>query len=199
MWLVYFILGGVLRVWFGADDLPKILQNRGLQTVCMILTFMTIYVVDCNNWVNWVSALIVSCWLQFQFFSRSHGEIADCGRHTNITEEDIRRYNDRWYHIPCDYLFDKVLKKKKYGFLYDFFYLTMRYTCPMLPMMILDWRYILVGLSIAPIYAFGQTLEEREPWVFANKKWWWRRAWSFSEICAGAIVYSSCYLLRYGL
>lgn len=188
--VLFFILGGFARVWFGADDLPKFWQNRGVQTAFMMLLFVACFYGD-YSWQGWCVVVAVVCWLQFQFWSRGHGEVADCGRHTDITEKDIKRYNERWYHYPCDY----YLPNHKYGFLYDFFYLTCRYFFPMLPMMIFDWRYILVGLSIAPIYAFSVTLEEREPWVFENKKWWWRRGWSLAEILSGGVVYSSCYLL----
>lgn len=69
----------------------------------------------------------------------------------------------------------------------------------MLPMMIFDWRYILVGLSIAPIYAFSVTLEERESWIFENKKWYWRRGWSLAELLSGGVVYASCYVLGLNL
>lgn len=190
MTLLICFLGALARVWYGADDLPKFWQNRGVQTVFMMLLFVACFYGD-YSWQGWCVVVAVVCWLQFQFWSRGHGEVADCGRHTNITEKDIERYNERWYHYPCDYL----LPNHKYGFMYDFFYLTCRYFCPMIPMMIFDWRYILVGISIAPIYAFSATLEEREPWLFENKKWWWRRGWSLAEILSGGVVYSSCYLL----
>lgn len=185
------ILGALARLWFGSDLDNKILSNRGLQTAFMLLLFLICFVEFPLNWVDVVVAVAASCWLQFEFWSRGHGEIADCGRHTDITEEDIKRYNERWYRIPCDYL----LKNHKYGFLYDFLYLSMRYTCPMIPMAFFDWRYILVGLSIAPIYAFSMALEERESWVFKKKTWWWRRGWSLAEMLAGAVVFSSCYWL----
>lgn len=192
MFAIYTLLGAFLRRWYGGlfpDDKYKILGNRGLQTACMLLTFLSIYVTDVKSWQNWLVAIVVSCWLQFQFWSRGHGEPADCGRHQNITEEDIKRYNERWYHIPCDFL----LKDHKYGFLYDFIYLNLRYACPMIPMIYFDWRYILVGLSVAPIYAFCMTLQERESWIF--KYSWMARGWSLAEIICGGVVFGCCYLL----
>lgn len=33
--------------------------------------------------------------------------------------------------------------------------MTLRYTCPMIPLMFLDWRYFLVGNAAAPIYLFA--------------------------------------------
>lgn len=190
MTIVFFILGALARVWYGADGLPKLLQNRGLQTVYMMLLFIACFY-DNYSWQGWCVVVAVVCWLQFQFWSRGHGCCFDVGRDVNPTADTIDRYDDRWYHKVCD----KLLPNHKYGFLYDFFYLTLRYTCPMLLMTIFDWRYILVGFSIAPIYAFSITLGEREPWIFNENKWYWRRAWSLAEILSGGVVYASCYLL----
>ena len=191
MMIVYFILGALARVWYGADGLPKFWQNRGVQTIFMIALFLSIYVQDYTSWISWTVAIIISCWLQFQYWSRGHGCCFDVGRDVNPTADTIDRYDDRWYHKVCD----KLLPNHKYGFLYDFFYLMLRYSCPMIPMMIFDWRYILVGLSIAPIYAFCVTLQEREPWIFDESKWYWRRGWSLAELCAGSVTYAGCYLL----
>lgn len=198
MIVVFACLGAFLRLWFGSDLDNKILSNRGLQTVCMILLFFAcFYDTSFTTWEKWLVVTVVVCWLQFQFWSRGHGCCFDLGRGGRPDAATLIRYNERWYHIPCDFLFEKVFNQpfKKYGFLYDFFYLTLRYTCPMLPMMIFDWHYILVGLSIAPVYAFCVTLQERENWIFDQNKWWWRRGWSLAEILSGAIVYESCYVL----
>ena len=148
MILLMFFLGALARVWYGADGLPKLLQNRGLQTVYMMLLFIAC-LYDDYSWQGWCVVVAVVCWLQFQFWSRGHGCCFDVGRDVNPTADTIDRYDDRWYHKVCD----KLLPNHKYGFLYDFFYLMLRYTCPMIPMMIFDWRYILVGLSISPIHA----------------------------------------------
>ena len=190
MTILMFFLGALARVWYGADGLPKLLQNRGLQTIYMMLLFVACFY-DNYSWQGWCVVVAVVCWLQFQFWSRGHGCCFDVGRDVNPTADTIDRYDDRWYDKVCS----KLLPNHKYGFLYDFFYLTLRYTCPMIPMMIFDWRYILVGLSIAPIYAFSITLGERESWIFEKQKWYWRRAWSLAEILSGGVVYSSCYLL----
>lgn len=196
--LIYFILGAFARLWFGSDLNSKLWSNRGLQTAFMLALFCSIFITNWENPYSIALGIAVSCWLQFQFFSRGHGCCFDVGRGGKPDAATLIRYNERWYHIPCDFLFEKVFKKPtyKYGFLYDFFYLTLRYTCPMIPMMIFDWRYILVGLSIAPIYAFSISLEEREPWVFSADKWYWRRGWSLAEILSGGITFAGCYLLR---
>lgn len=207
---IYFIQGAFARLWFGSDLESKIWSNRGLQTAYMILLFLSIYIVFPLEWFNVVLALIQTLWLQFQFWSRGHGAPADIGRDKKPSADTIRRYNERWYHIPCDWLFDKVFKhpEAKYGFIYDFIYMGMRYTCPMLVLALFrygfsklglceaEWRYILIGLSVAPIYSFCQTLQEYEPWVFDENKWYWRRGWSLAEILSGGVVYSCCYLLE---
>lgn len=195
MTILIALLGALARVWYGADDLPKLWQNRGLQTAFMMLLFVVCFADKDLSWFGWCMVVVATCWMQFQYWSRGHGAPADIGRDKKPSEDTIRRYNERWYHIPCDWLFDKIKPEAKYGFLYDFIYMTLRYTCPMLPMMIFDWRFILVGLSIAPIYAFCQTLQEREPWVFEKKTWYWRRGWSLAEILSGFVTYGSCYLL----
>ena len=191
MVVLYFLLGALARVWYGADDLPKFWQNRGVQTVFMMGLFLSIYINLPFNWLNFIMAIIVTCWIQFQYWSRGHGICIDVGDSTVVSENDITRYNDRWYAKVCD----KLLPNHKYGYLYDYLYLTMRYACPMIPMMIFDWRYILIGLSIAPIYVISNELAERESWVFENKKWYWRRGWSLAEILSGGVTYAGCYLL----
>lgn len=193
--IFYFIAGAFGRVWFGSNLESKVWSNRGLQTAFMLALLLSIFVCDYTDWRAWLVGAIISAWLQFQFWSRGHGACVDIGRDTIPSQDTIERYNERWYHIPCDWLFDKIKPEAKYGFLYDFIYTTLRYTCPMILMAFIDWRYLLIGLSIAPVYAFCQTLQEREPWVFEKQYWWWRRGWSLAEIISGGIVFSGCYLL----
>ena len=130
MTIFYFLIGAFLRRWYGGClEAYKILRSRGVQTVCMLAVFMSIYLFDWSSWQNWLGAAIVSGWLQFQFWSRGHGACFDIGRGTP-SEETIRRYNERWYHYPVDWLFDKAFKVpgSKYGFMYDFVYMGLRYT-----------------------------------------------------------------------
>lgn len=198
MWIIYFIIGGFLRRAFGGlftDLNVKFLTNRGLQTVFMIALFMSIYVTNPQSWQNWIAAAVVSCWLQFQFWSRGHGCVLDSGREDS---PDVSRYNERWYHYPCDWIFNKLgVSDYRYGFLYDFIYMSLRYTCPMIPMMIFDWRYILIGLSVAPVYAFCWTLWEKEPWL-RFKQSWLDLPTKWAEIIVGGMFFSGCYLLKWG-
>ena len=147
MVIFYFVLGAFLRRWYGGlfdDKQYPVLGNRGLQSVCMVLAFMSIYLTNPESWQNWINSLIISLWLQFQFWSRGHGCCFDIGRGT---EPDISRYNERWYHYPIDFLFDKILRQPqaKYGFLYDFLYMFMRYICPILVMIIFVIIFIILG------------------------------------------------------
>ncbi len=197
--MIYFILGAFARRWYGGlfTDLNiKFLTSRGLQSVFMIGLFMSIYVTNPQSWQNWVIAAVVSSWLQFQFWSRGHGCCFDIGRGTS---PDVSRYNERWYHYPCDWIFKKLgVSDYRYGFLYDLMYMSLRYACPMIPMMIFDWRYILIGLSVAPVYAFCWTLWEKEPWARFNQKWL-DNPTKWAEIIVGGVVFYGCYLLRWGL
>lgn len=200
MWFIRFIQGAIARVWFGADGLPKFFQNRLVQTIYMLALFVLCFYRLNLTWIGWAVVIVVSLWLQFQFWSRGHGPAIDTGDDEKPSEDTIRRYNDRWYGKVCNWLFDKVFKKpeRKYGFLYDFCWLSLRYTCPMLLMVLLSGTYALVGISIPFIYVFCNTLQKEEPWVFNCDKWYWRRSWSLAEILSGGIVYSSCYLIGLG-
>ena len=74
--ILYGLLGGFLRRWFGGVlNHKKILGSRGFQTSIMLLTFLSIYIPygDFLNYKKWILAIIISCWLQFQFWSRGHG------------------------------------------------------------------------------------------------------------------------------
>ena len=189
--MIYFILGAFARRWYGGmfpDDKYKILGNRALQTAFMLALFMAIYVKQPNDVLSWVIAAVISCWLQFQFWSSGHGCCFDLGRGGYPTPETIKRYNERWYHIPCDWLAKKGYFPY-YGEKYDFYYMTLRYACPMIPMMFFDWRYILIGLSIAPVYEFC--------WTFKLKlnKSRLNSPTKIAELICGGIVYSGCYIL----
>lgn len=200
MTIFYFLLGAFLRRWYGGClEAYKILCNRGVQTICMLAVFMSIYLFDLSSWQNWLGAAIVSCWLQFQFWSRGHGACFDIGRGTP-SEETIRRYNERWYHVPTDWLFDEVFKVpgNKYGFMYDFIYMSLRYTCPMVPMMLIDWRYILIGMAVSPIYAICWTLYERDPWIFDNRIPFVNGPTNLAEKIVGGLVFGGCFWLQNG-
>lgn len=191
MILYYFLIGAFARRWYGGalEKIP-VLNNRALQTGFMIGLFLNIYVAD---WHNWFWPLVISLWLQFEFWSRGHGCCFDLGNGGKPDEATIARYEQRWYHKPCDWL----AKKRFFGYYstrYDFMYMTLRYTCPMIPLIFLDWRYFLVGNAAALIYLFCWDLynsnlwpEKLPSWANSPTKW--------AEIIYGGVVYASCYAL----
>lgn len=193
MAIIYAMLGALLRLWYGYDNFNnKILDNRAVQTIPMILLFFTIFCRDYTNLYSVLYGLCISCWLQFQYWSRGHGPAIDTGS-VEATEKDISRYMDRWYHKVCDYL----LPNDKYGYLYDSVWLGLRYGCPMLLVSLLEWNigYFFIGISIPFIYVFSNKLEEEMPYIFNDPSWYWRRGWCLAEILSGAVTYAGCYLL----
>ena len=188
--LLYGLWGGFLRRWYGGlFDNKKILGNRGLQTIFMLLTFITIYTPyeDLLNVKKWTLALLVSCWLQFQYWSRGHGCCFDIAHFP--PEEYEKRYKERWYYIVCDKL---IPIENRYSMLYDFLYMTLRYTCPMIPMMLIDWKYILIGLSIAPIYTVFWYIWDRDKWFFEKCPKWCNSPTNFGEVIGGFITFGGC-------
>lgn len=197
MTIVYFILGGFARRWFGGMfEGRKILGNRGLQTAFMLLMFLSIYVTDIHNWKSWLVAIAVSCWLQFQEISRGHGACFDIGRGA-ITPEIVKRYNERWYHIPCDYCADKGYFTR-YGVVYDFMYMTLRYTMPMMLMAIIDTRYLIIGFMVSCVYALCWELYEWKPQLF-TKISFISAPTELAEIIWGGWFFAGCYLIGINL
>lgn len=193
MAIIYSFIGTLLRLWYGYDNFDnKWLNNRAIQTIAMILVLFTIFCRDCTNLHSIIYALCVSCWIQFQYWSRGHGPAIDTGG-VPATEKDISRYMDRWYGKVCD----KLLPNDKYGFLYDNLWLGLRYGCPMLVVSLLEWNigFFFIGLSIPFIYTFANKLEETMPYIFNDPTWYWRRSWCLAEMLSGAVTYGGCYLL----
>ena len=193
MTIIYSFIGALLRLWYGYDSFDnKWLNNRAIQTIPMILVLFTIFCRDYTDWLSLLYALCVSCWIQFQYWSRGHGPAIDTGKGP-ATEKTISRYMDRWYGKVCD----KILPNDKYGFLYDNIWLGLRYGCPMLVVSLLEWNigFFFIGLSIPFIYTFANKLEEAMPYLFDYSTWYWRRGWCLAEMLSGAVTYGDCYLL----
>lgn len=215
---------GFLRRWFGGlfpDEKYKVLGNRGLQTTVMLLSlfpvimYQTIY--SSSSFMLWVSsffeskyhiyysaavALVLTLWVQFQFWSRGHGgTFADMGR---TLEPNESRYN-RWFKWPLDKIYDilNYLKLnnstvawllqnwtgRKYGYTYDMVYHTMRYSlCMLVPTFALqNWTWFIIGLLSAPIYEMNLRLYEKNENLFLKKIEWLDRANKLSEIEYGFI------------
>lgn len=169
------------RRWFGGGFKHTWLGNlRGVQcAVYLVITTLLAYYMSPLSvwWYSLIFAVVFSVYSYVQFWSRGHGQMFDIGRDTN---PPVERYNNYWFHIPCDWL----LPNHKYGFLYDFIYMGIRYTFPVVMLFVygfspelfgldevcFDWRIVLLGLWVSPVYAFCWTLFEREPWIFQKYK-----------------------------
>ena len=176
--------GGYKNTWLG--------NNRAVQcTVYLLYTSVLAYYLSrfSEIWYNVIFAVFFAVFTYCQFWARGLGACFDIGR-GQVDETTIKRYNARWYHIPCDWLF----KNHKYGFAYDFVYMWLRYTMPLVLLYILGlatvpvfinpvfsmW-IIIIGASISPIYAICWTLYERENWMF--KKYLSGAVWGLWPLC----------------
>ena len=198
MWIIvssiYMMLGGFLRRWFGGmfpDEKYKILGNRGVQTFFMLFTFFTIFTIK----QSWEIALILSCWMQFVFWSIGHGPGFDYGRGGYPSEKTIERYKKYYLNVIPDWFADRGFYAY-YGVGYDFTWMFVRYTVPMVPMaLFVNWHYILLGIAVSPIYLFCWMWYESTVWLFTEE--WRSKATQVAEIICGALVYGGCYLIEY--
>lgn len=194
--IVYGLWWGFLRRWYGGcfGKYP-FLRNRGVQTIVMILSLFLLFC-SFRSLHGAAASLLLACYLQFQFWSRGHGACFDIGRGTP-DETTIKRYNERWYHKPLDWWFSKMdANEHKYGFLYDFLYMGMRYTCPMVALYFLSPVFVLIGALISPVYAFNWTLFEKESWIFSYKiPKFCRAPTQISEIVVGFVFGCGLYYI----
>lgn len=186
MWLISGLIFSWWRRWYGGGFSETWLGNhRGVQCIVfLLLNFLVLghsYLLEHFHYCKLVAIIALDVWLYADFWSRGHGACFDIGR-WNPDESLVKRYNERWYHIPLD----KILTNHKYGFLYDFLYMGMRYTCPMLPLVFIDIKYLIIGLLISPIYALCWTLNEKEGWIF-NKIPYVSMATNLAEFLVGFV------------
>lgn len=192
------VFNSLFRRWFGGGYKNTWLgNNRAVQcTVYLLVTALVAYYLStfAEVWERITFAVLFSVFTYCQFWARGHGACFDIGR-GEADETTVKRYNERWYHIPCDYLF----KNHNYGFAYDFVYMGLRYTMPIVLLYILGlvtvpvfinpifsmW-IIAIGASISPIYAMCWTLYERENWMF-KKYWSVTGPTNLAEYLAGAV------------
>lgn len=199
------------RRWFGGCDFGKKILNtrRWPQVVVYFLvvipiTFFLIkpalsllFTGKALQIALWSFSIFFAVFIYVQFWSRGHGACFDEGRDQLPSEETIRRYNERWYHYVCDWI---IPKKHWYGFLYDFIYMGLRYTCPCIGLylisyipkyfgydMHLDHHFLLIGLMISPLYAISHTLFERDHWIFEKFNPALVGSTNLGEFLAGAI------------
>lgn len=83
----------------------------------------------------------------------------------------------------------------KYGFLYDFLYMGMRYTCPMVVLYFLSPVFVLIGALVSPVYAFNHTLWERENWIFSQLHKFCKAPTQISEVVVGFVFGCGLYYI----
>lgn len=157
------LIWAFLRRWYGGLFDDKF-GGRGVQTVIMVWGILVALV----DRLLWWEALILAIWIQFQFWSRAVGEILDCGRSTTQNADSY----DRWFRIPLDWVYDKLGKEKYIGY-YDWWYMWLRYTLPMIvPAIYLgDLSFILIGLMSSPVYYGSWWLFEKFPKMWNLPEW----------------------------
>lgn len=198
------------RRWFGGyfehhqvfpKWLNKLFESRGTQTIFNIL-FMFCVLLFNNGWMSSpISAFLIGCGLnkyiltiivssifQFMFWSLGHGPAFDMNRGGEPTESTIERYHrEKWSFIP-----DKIVPKEHwYGFVYDFIWMTARYTYGALFVVPFLWslQVLWLGLIIASIYALCWTIQERDSWIFKLYPYdFVNCATNFAEVLSGFIV-----------
>lgn len=194
--ILYASWWGFLRRWFGGlfpDEQYKILGNRGVQTGFMLVSLFPVILNRVENIYsthslifNSILASFITCWIQFQFWSRGHGStFLDMGRDHN---PNISRYN-RWFKKPLDWVWFKLLKLKEnnrffgwllqkwsgrqYGYTYDIVWHGLRYTlCMIVPALLLhNWIYIFIGLCSAPLYEANLRFYESHSYKWMKIEW----------------------------
>ena len=179
--MIYALFFAVWRRVYGEGTVKGLLGNRAVQSILCIAMLMLQYVTNPQSWQCWVLALIVSLWLTFQFWSRSIGEILDCGD----IKQSAEKYG-RWFRIPLDWIYDK-LGKEKYVESYDWWYCTARYTLCMIPMCLFSLWYLIPGLSAAPIYWGSKKIYEKYPQLANMAGVWLDHYKNLAEILHGFV------------
>lgn len=169
---------------YGEGQLEGILGNRAFQSALGIIILLPTFEVQIpveNAWLKLGLALLISCWLIFQYFSRAVGEILDNG---SSTTQDASSY-DRWFRIPLDKIYDHYGLTKYTGF-YDWWYSMCRYCLPMVPMLLFSWSFLLAGALVTPAYWGSEWIYKKYP-ALANKYGFWLDSYkNLAEIFQGA-------------
>lgn len=181
------LIEGFWRRWFGGyfehhtvfpKWINKIFESRGTQTIFNILFLTCVFMINsfwittplCSFLINlgiskWIIALIIASIFQFMFWSKGHGPAFDMARGGKPSESTIERYHrEKWSFIA-----DKLIPEDHwYGFLYDFVWMTARYTYGVIFIIPFLWslKILWLGLIIASIYALCWTIQEKDNWVF---------------------------------
>lgn len=180
------IFESIWRRWYGGwiehnpfepKWLYKLLSSRGTQTIVNFIILFTMFMINSawmttplcswlisHNVYGWILAIIMTAIFQFEFWSRGHGPAFDEGR-GNTDESTINRYQKVWWAIIPNAL---IPQKHWYGFLYDYIWMTVRYTIGLFLMVPFLWSFniLWLGLIVSSAYALCWTISERDEWVF---------------------------------
>ena len=153
---------GILRRWFGGARYFGVKTKRWIQTTIMIITMISEFLLAAaitKTEINHHFVIIVvllSGYLQAAYWAQKHGSCFDDGRGDKPEGEELVRYESYWYHFIPDYFF----KKAMYGYGYDTMLMGIRYTLPVLPLMLLNPHFFWVGFFVTFIYAYSWSLYE---------------------------------------
>lgn len=196
--IIYGLIESMWRRWFGGayscienkDSIwYKILESRGVQSVFNILFLWflfyqcfniadTVFGIFPKSWQSFIEqyklyiALYNSCMFQFLFWSKGHGPIFDYGHGVNPSPETIQRYNEMWHTKYLDKFWEKCMIKyfPKYGYTYDLFSMSFRYSYPAVIVGLTAGFYIMsFGIIVAAIYALCWGIYDENPNWYASR------------------------------
>lgn len=168
---------------YGEGKITGWLGNRGVQSgigIGVLIPSFYVQIPAQDPIWKLVLALIVSCWLIFEFFSRAVGEILDNG---SSTIQDASSY-DRWFRIPLDKVYDHFGLVKYTGF-YDWWYSMLRYGLPMIPMCYFSIWFLVVGLLVTPVYWGSEWIYKKFPSLRNSLGFWLDDYKNLAEIFQG--------------
>lgn len=192
--MIYAILFAIWRRVYGEGTVKGLLGNRAFQSFLCIVLLMSIYLINIQSWLCWILSLIISAWLTFQFWSRSVSGFLDCGDLVQSPD----KYN-RWFRVPLNWIYNK-LGLPLYTGSYDWWYCTARYTLCLLPLAyIIDWWYLVPGLTAAPIYWGSKWIYEKFPQLKTVAGVWLDAYKNLAEIIHGFVFGLTVGLIGWGL
>lgn len=146
--LLYVVFMGVWRDCFGKNgwDLP-IIKHRVVQhIIAFIATFCLAFF---NHDVHWFWSLYLAGILQGLVWSSGHGAYYDIGT-VKPDERMKERYEETLGHRVLDLICPESMK---YGMVYDFIGMTLRYGLPFILLLpVLKWTCLFTGVLIAVDY-----------------------------------------------
>lgn len=187
MFLVMAFLNGILwaflrRIYGGALESFSIIKERGVQTTLMIVSTLIVIFPSATDLnitssviANFTLSLLLSCWLQFCYWSLGHGMVMWIGTDgTPKDEKELKRYQDMWGY---DFVCKIVPKENWYGPFFDWLLMKIRYVLPMIPMMIIHPLYLLIGWLVGNNYALCHKAFQEDKWIWNTLPKWLKTKW----------------------